>query len=336
MSCEFHDQKTTFSITSKGSILHLKNKRMYTHIQIHPTASQKIISVICSTDQTRCKRMHKNISWYFSTQTFAHWSQQKYSSVLFCTNCNYTYYGETSILPTYPRENTLSITAVINTLQWETADISGRKWIFLSSWWIAFFFFSFFRNQGLGQNKAELPVMKISHCKRKNQHSYDHVWLQACPPLLAVCYGNSWGSSVNPFTARLAASSFRKRPMRMPNLKLLSLYAPFASAHKRTSIKMHSIESRTIKYTVFWGVFTVYVHFFSPEILQAGAAMGLRSFLCDQIKLGKEKTCSLASHLSLQRSTALTCYVPTQARPNQWPIFLRRKWIMTNVHNWCQ
>ena len=51
---------------------------------------------------------------------------------------------------------------------------------------------------------------------------------------------------INPFTAVLAALSLEKRPIEVPDLKSLSLFPLFASARERTSIKMHSTESRIV------------------------------------------------------------------------------------------
>ena len=50
----------------------------------------------------------------------------------------------------------------------------------------------------------------------------------------------------NPFTAMLAAPSFGKRPIKVPNLKSLRLFSTFVRAREVTSIKMHSIEGRYI------------------------------------------------------------------------------------------
>ena len=54
-------------------------------------------------------------------------------------------------------------------------------------------------------------------------------------------------SNINPLTALLAAPSLGKRPTEVPNLKSLRLFSIFARAHERTSIKIHSTESRVVK-----------------------------------------------------------------------------------------
>ena len=77
----------------------------------------------------------------------------------------------------------------------------------------------------------------------------------------------------------LAAPSLRKRPTKVPNLKSPRPFAFFAWARQRISVKMHSTGSRFViglSNILFVGV-CVCVHFFSPEILQAGAVKGLRT-----------------------------------------------------------
>ena len=73
----------------------------------------------------------------------------------------------------------------------------------------------------------------------------------------SVCLQEEWGTSIpatntyitddiNPFTAMLALQSLWKRPIKVPNLKSLRPFPPFAWARERTSAKMHSVESRFV------------------------------------------------------------------------------------------
>ena len=52
---------------------------------------------------------------------------------------------------------------------------------------------------------------------------------------------------LNPFAAMLAAPSLRKRPFKVPNLKLLVAVFPIHLIRERISIKMHSTESGFVK-----------------------------------------------------------------------------------------
>ena len=54
--------------------------------------------------------------------------------------------------------------------------------------------------------------------------------------------------TLNPFTAMLAATSRRKRPIEMPNLKRLRLFPLSAWARERTSIRKHCTQYNTIQY----------------------------------------------------------------------------------------
>ena len=65
----------------------------------------------------------------------------------------------------------------------------------------------------------------------------------------------------NPFTAVLAAPSLEKQPIEVPNFEIISLFPFFASARERTSIKMHSIESKIVigPSTILFAGVSVYI-----------------------------------------------------------------------------
>ena len=68
----------------------------------------------------------------------------------------------------------------------------------------------------------------------------------------------------------LAAWSLGKRPTKRPNLKLLRLFAAFAWARERISIKMYSTESRFVYDHQIYCLQACMWAFFSPESLHAG------------------------------------------------------------------
>ena len=74
---------------------------------------------------------------------------------------------------------------------------------------------------------------------------------------------------INPFTAEHARPSLRKRKIKVT---ILNSVKPFSPCAFRISVKMHSVESRSIKYTVFH---RVCVHFSAQKFYRLAAAKGL-------------------------------------------------------------
>ena len=103
---------------------------------------------------------------------------------------------------------------------------------------------------------------------------------------------------INPFIVVLDTPSLRKRSITMPDWKSLRLFPPFEWAGERTSVKMHSIESRFVTGLSNIQDYRIYClqecicALISPEILQAEAVKGLmvphkerrRTAKCQQTK----------------------------------------------------
>ena len=72
--------------------------------------------------------------------------------------------------------------------------------------------------------------------------------------------------SFNPFTAVLAASSLGKRPVKMPNLKLLRQPPPPPPPHSHEQVKRLILKFTVLKVDVIWDhLFAgVYVSIFRP------------------------------------------------------------------------
>ena len=69
---------------------------------------------------------------------------------------------------------------------------------------------------------------------------------------------------LNPFTAMFASPSLGKRPLKVPNLKLLRPLFPFVWTRKSTSVKTRSVESRFVKGPSNMLFAGVYVNTFQP------------------------------------------------------------------------
>ena len=91
-----------------------------------------------------------------------------------------------------------------------------------------------------------------------------------------------------PFTAMFAMPSLGKRPMKVPDLKPLSLLFPFARAREKISIKKNSIENRfvysTIKYTVCW---SICVDFSARKMYRLGQ---WRGYVCSVLMISLHPT----------------------------------------------
>ena len=89
-------------------------------------------------------------------------------------------------------------------------------------------------------------------------------------------HGGRIKHDLNPFTATLAAPSLEKRPIKMPNLKPLRQFAPFAWARERTSAKTHRIERFVLGLSsiLFAGV---YVCTFQPGNFTGWGSEGVNS-----------------------------------------------------------
>ena len=84
-----------------------------------------------------------------------------------------------------------------------------------------------------------------------------------------------WTFNINPFTAMLAPPPLGKWPTKVPNLKSLRSFFPFAWTREKISIKMHTIESRFVtgpsKYAIYR---RVCVHFSAQKFYRRGQWRG--------------------------------------------------------------
>ena len=81
--------------------------------------------------------------------------------------------------------------------------------------------------------------VSVSESTRRGRHEHDSVSPDAV-------LGPSSCASFNLYIALLFAPSLGKRLNKVPNLKSLRVFAPFAWARERSSVKMRSIESRFV------------------------------------------------------------------------------------------